>query len=38
MIWLFMVQADWLNNIRGLGSCLDCLSFDGWFGLVSSNF
>jgi hypothetical protein len=20
MVWLFMVQAEWLNNIRGLGS------------------
>ena len=34
MIWLFMVQADWLNNIPGLGSWLGCSSFDGWFGFL----
>jgi hypothetical protein len=34
MVWLFMVQANWLNNIRGLGSWLGYLSFDGLFGFL----
>ena len=34
MVWLCMAQADWLNNIRGLGSWLGYLSFDGWIGFL----